>query len=354
MMDLTEEIKEKARDIGFDKIGITDASPLPESTGHHLRRWLKKGYHGDLEYLERSADKRLSPAKVVEGARSIISVALNYYPGDGVVPGGNRHGRISRYALGADYHSIIPEKLEQLIAFIRKRVDKPVRGSIFCDTGPLMEKAIAERAGLGWIGKHGILITREFGSWVFLGELVVDIPLRYDTPAENLCSSCILCMQACPTKAIASPGVVDISRCISYQTVENRGAIPQDIRSAMGNWIYGCDCCQECCPYNSVVVTTREQSFLPRAELVSSPLDMLFAVAVSGFKESFGDSAIARIKEEGLLRNIIVAMGNSGQSSFIPLLRGVGKGTNTLLAEHAEWAIERIAAIEREREGEMG
>jgi epoxyqueuosine reductase len=353
-MDLTERIKEKARDIGFSKVGITDASPLSENIVHHFHEWIEKRYYGDLEYLKRSRDKRVAPEEVLKGARSVISAAINYNPGNVVLPEDDRSARISRYALGMDYHDVVSKKLRKLLDFIEKEVGNTVRGDIFCDTGPLMEKVIAERAGVGWIGKNGVLVTQEFGSWVFLGEILVDIPLSYDTPARNLCSSCTLCMESCPTSAIVSPGTVDVSRCISYQTVENRNTIPEELRSAIGNRIFGCDCCQEVCPYNSGVDTTTEQQFFPKSELVSAPLEMLFAVTEKRFKDAFGDSAIERAKSDGFLRNIIVAMGNSGQPGFIPLLENAMESGNILLREHAEWAIERIVETERNQRREMG
>jgi epoxyqueuosine reductase len=342
-MQLTERIKAKARDIGFGKVAITNAAQFSDDTRKYYRNWLKQGFHGDLEYLELNMEKRMAPEKVLKGARSIISVALNYNPGDPGHPAGRMSGRIARYALGADYHRVVPEKLSELLGFVKEETNGDVRGSMYCDTGPLMEKAIAERAGLGWIGKHGVLVTQEFGSWIFLGEILIDLPLCYDEPATNLCSSCTLCMESCPTGAIVSPGVVDISRCISYLTVENRQEIPEALRSALGNWIFGCDICQEVCPYNGNVPVTQEISFLPRPELVSAPLDMLFAVSVERFDESFADSSIARARQEGFLRNIVVAMGNSGQRSFIPLLRTTRSNPNAVLKEHAKWAMAKIA-----------
>jgi epoxyqueuosine reductase len=288
----------------------------------------------------------LSPEETLQGARSIISVAINYNPGNIAIPSDRKSARISRYALGEDYHTVVSKKLSELLGFIRREASDAVKGKVFCDTGPLMEKVIAERAGLGWIGKHSILITREFGSWIFLGEILIDMALPIDEPASDLCSSCTLCMDSCPTFAIVSPGVIDVSRCISYQTVESRRAIPEELRSALENWIYGCDMCQEVCPYNSTVSATEEQAFLPKPELISAPLDMLFAVTVERFNESFSDSAIARAKQEGLLRNIIVAMGNSGHRAFIPLLGKVRSSGNPVLEEHAAWAIGKIRETE--------
>lgn len=342
-MNLTESIKAKAREIGFSKVGITDTSPLSGEIEHHYKKWIEKGYHGDLEYLARNWKDRLAPGTPLDGARSVISVAINYNPGDVPVRGVKKDARISRYALGTDYHKVVSGKLEELLAFIGEESPHPVQGKVFCDKAPFLEKAIAERAGLGWIGKHGILVTQEFGSWIFLGEIVLDMSLENDRPAENLCASCTLCMQSCPTGAIVSPGVIDAVRCISYQTVENRKDIPEQLRSEIRNWIFGCDRCQEACPYNGAVPVTKEQQFLPRPELVSTPLDMLFSVADEAFSGSFGDSAIARVKKEGFLRNIVVAMGNSGQRDFIPLLRRACRSNDPFVVTHAGWAIEKIA-----------
>lgn len=342
-MNLTERIKEKAGEVGFSKVGITDTTPFSGDIEHHYEEWIEKGYHGDLKYLARNRKERLAPGTPLRGARSVISVAINYNPGDVPVPGGTKDARISRYALGADYHRVVSGKLGELLAFIEEESPDPVKGKVFCDKAPLLEKAIAERAGLGWIGKHGVLVTQEFGSWIFLGEVVLDMSLENDRPAENLCGSCTLCMQSCPTGAIVSPGVIDAVRCVSYQTVENRKSIPESLRSKVANWIFGCDRCQEVCPYNGAVPVTKEEQFLARPELVSTPLAMLFSVADEAFDGSFGDSAIVRAKKEGLLRNIVVAMGNSGQRDFIPLLGRACESIDPLVVAHAEWAIEKIA-----------
>lgn len=346
-MNVTERIKARAREIGFSKVGVTDASPLSEGIRNRFRAWIEKGYHGDLTYLERSEKKRMAPEGTLKGARSIISVALNYHPGMLTLPADRRRARISRYGLGRDYHEVVSKKLSTLLDFIVEHAAGPVHGKVFCDTGPVMEKAIAQRAGLGWIGKHGILLTQEFGSWIFLGEIIIDLPLSIDEPADDLCSSCTLCMQACPTSAIVSPGVVDIRRCISYQTVENRGVIPETLRRRLGNWIFGCDCCQEVCPYSKTAKPAVEQAFLPKPELVSAPMDMLYSVADREFDESFSDSAMVRATREGLLRNIVVAMGNSCQATFLPLLTRIGKEKSRLLSAHAAWAIETIKEGER-------
>jgi epoxyqueuosine reductase len=345
-MDLKDRIKAKASELGFNRIGVTDAGPLPEIMQQHYQRWLGMGYHAGMKYLETGARKRLDPRTSLDYAKTVLSVALNYNPGEIAFSPDRSRARISRYALGIDYHLVISEKLDQLLDFIKRESDGSIRGRVFCDTGPLMEKVIAERAGIGWIGKHGILVTREYGSWIFLGEIVLDIELEPDEPAENLCSSCSFCLESCPTKAIVEPGVVDAFRCISYQTVENRNAIPEEIRGAFGNRVFGCDCCQEACPYNSDVPATDERMFLPKPELVCAPLEMLFAVAAARFDESFKDSAIIRARKEGFLRNIVLAMGNSGHTKFIPLLEKAKSGDDVLLREHAEWAIEEIAKTE--------
>ncbi len=345
-MDLTERIKERAHEIGFDKIGITDASPMSECIERYYHEWLEKGYHADMVNLERSRKKRLAPGTVLKGVKSIISAAIGYNPGEIHFPADRSNARISRYALGRDYHDIVSEKLGKLLDFIRGETKGMVHGKPYCDTGPVMEKVLAERAGLGWIGKHGVLVTREFGSWVFLGEIFLDINLEIDTPAENLCSTCTFCVHSCPTKAIIEPGVLDASRCISYQTIENRAVIPPGLRNALGNWVFGCDCCQEACPYNSNVAIASEKVFLPQPEMVSARLDMLFAVTAEKFGETFRDSSIARAQQSGFLRNIIVAMGNSGNTTFIPLLDKAQKKADAVLREHAAWAIAKITETE--------
>ena len=341
-MFLTEEIKRKALEIGFSKVGITDTQPFSFEIQKRYNEWLNKGFHSGMSYLSRDIIKRLNPSMIFKGAKSIISVAMNYYPGWIAGSTDSDMGFISRYALGYDYHRIITKKLQQLFDYIKRETNGKANGKIFCDTGPLLEKMIAERAGLGWIGKNGALVTKEFGSWVFLGEIVLDIELKYDLPAKNLCSDCNLCIKACPTGAIFEPGVIDTSKCISYLTIENRGEIPIELRERIGNKVFGCDTCQEVCPFNNNAIKTEEFFLRPQKDLLSPPLEKLFTLAYESFEEQFRDSAIKRAKRMGFLRNIVVAMGNSGDRKFLPLLEKALKEEEPMIKLHIEWAIEKL------------
>ena len=341
MMDLTESIKEKAIELGFSKVGITDTTPFLEEIHTQYTQWIQKGYNAKMDYLGRNRDRRLNPSMIFEGAKSIVSVAINYNPGR-LQKKDKNSAFISRYALGYDYHRVVTDKLETLLGFIEKETKGGVTGRVYCDTAPLLEKAIAERAGLGWLGKNTALITEEFGSWVFLGEVILDTELRKDTPGKNLCSDCNLCINACPTGAITAPGIIDASRCISYLTIENRENIPVELRKILGNRVFGCDICQEVCPFNSNVIKTEEPLLEPQKDLLSISLEKLFILTRENFEEQFKDSAIKRAKQNGLLRNIIVAMGNSGDKKYLPLLRNMLNEENVIIKESAAWAIGKI------------
>jgi epoxyqueuosine reductase len=341
-MDLSKIIKEKALAIGFDKVGITDTSPVSDGIRNFYHRWLNNGYNAGMEYLSRNTEKRLEPSKVFKGAKSIVSVAMNYNPGLIEEAGKKDTAFISRYALGKDYHRVIMGKLNVILDFIREVAGGGVRGRAYCDTAPIMERVIAQRAGIGWIGKNSALITEEFGSWVFLGEILLDIELTTDKPSKNLCSDCSLCLEACPSGAIVAPDVVDASRCFSYLTIENRWAIPLELRGLLENRVFGCDTCQEVCPFNNDVKKTKEPLFEPRKDLLSVSLEDFFFMAQKGFKKRFQNSAIKRAKREGLLRNIVVAMGNSGNRKNLPLLRKVLKEDKPIISEHARWARKKI------------
>jgi epoxyqueuosine reductase len=341
-MSLTGKIKEKAREIGFDKVGITDTAPFSGRFKERYYNWLKRGYNAGLEYLRGSAQIRLNPESLFEGCFSIISVAINYFPGRIETPTGDEIARISRYALGSDYHVVIHEKLRRLLDFIKREVGGVVGGAVFCDDAPIFEKKIAERAGIGWIGKNCLLITKEYGSWVFLGEVVLDRELAMDKKAENLCGDCNLCVESCPTGAIVEPGTIDVSRCISYHTIESKEATPEEDRLPHGDRIFGCDACQEVCPFNSGVSRTGEDLFFPREEYISLTLENAWRVTLKEFKRFFRNSQIGRVGKEKLLNNIIIAMGNSGNRRYLPLIESVSREFGPIIEEQAEWAIEKI------------
>jgi epoxyqueuosine reductase len=297
---LTDGIRRKALDIGFDKVGVVPVDPLT-GEGERLREWLDLGYHGQMTWLEREPEKRADPRLLMPDARSIVVVALNYFTGHAHEA---ETGKISRYAWGDDYHDVLRERLSALLAWI---VDKQteVRGKICVDTAPFMDKAWAARAGLGWIGKSSNLITRELGSWVFIGSLLLDIDLEYDgAMIEDHCGSCTACIDACPTQAIVEPYVVDSRRCISYGTIELRDeTLPDEIASNLNGWIYGCDICQEVCPWNRFEQTSGEARFEPRNVETTLDIEVLESMEHDEYVERFRGSAMKRAKLSGLKRN---------------------------------------------------
>jgi len=305
MMD-AQRIRQQAGELGFTHVGIAPADALGEE-GILLRTWLDSGYAASMAWIGRNADRRSDARLVLPGARSVIAVALNYYTpqSHGSGPG---TGKISRYAWGDDYHDILGEKLEQLWSWLR--AESPgAEGRFYCDTGPVMEKAWAQRAGIGWLGKHGNIITPDQGSWVFLGELITTLELAYDAPATDHCGTCTLCLEACPTGAIVEPYVVDSTRCLSYLTIEHRGEIDESLRSHLGGWIYGCDICQDVCPWNRKFARESEEpGFQPRAGNITPDLQSWSAMSVAEFQERFRGSAVKRTRHEGLLRNIRAAL----------------------------------------------
>ena len=302
MPSFSERIKQKAAEIGFQKIGIVPAEPLI-SEGARLNDWLERGFHGEMAWMQREPEKRSDPALLFPGAKSVIVVALNYFtPHDHA--GGNDIGKISRYAWGDDYHDIVREKLRELLDYI-KSDDPAADGKICVDTAPMMDKAWAVKAGLGWIGKHTNLITKEIGSWVFLGEIIVNIELEYDIAVvEDHCGTCTACIDACPTSAIVEPYVVDSRKCLSYATIELRSeTLPNEIADNMEGWFYGCDICQDVCPWNRFETPTEESRFEPRNGQTSVILDEILSFTPDEYAERFRKTAIKRAKLPGLKRN---------------------------------------------------
>ncbi len=331
-MSLTATIKQEARTLGFDAVGIAridDSAPistvgnlsigssenhatsLPQRLFDRLSEWLRHGYHGSMAWMERTPEKRADPRHVLPGCRSIISVGVNYLTEHRAdeQPG---YGRIARYAWGKDYHKVLLRRLQHLEKFVHARAPD-ARTRCYVDTGPIMEKAWAERAGLGWIGKHSNLVSAEHGSWLLLGEILTTLELDADEPATDLCGSCTLCIQACPTKAITEPYVVDAARCISYLTIERRGdatGIPHELQTGMGNKIFGCDDCLDVCPFNLRAEPTREEAFQPSDWTLSPDLKKLSELDESTFATLFQQSPIRRAKLHGLRRNAAIAQRN--------------------------------------------
>jgi epoxyqueuosine reductase len=312
---LSAFLKDEAMRLGFCKVGIASAEPLDEDADR-LRTWLGRGYHASMEWMGRTAEKRGDPRLVLAGARSIVSVAMNYYTPEGHSTEPSV-GKVSRYAWGDDYHDLVLDRLEKLKASFLVR--EPGAGAkVYVDTGPIMEKAWAERAGLGWRGKHTNVITREFGSWVFLGELLVTVPLVYDEPALDMCGSCTLCLEACPTDALVEPYLLDANKCISYLTIEHRGEIAQELGERFDRWIYGCDICQDVCPWNERFSRpTDVQGFSPREVNRRPTLAAISAMTDESFSSTFKKSPVKRTKRSGLTRNARTAL-SKGHSHTSP------------------------------------
>ena len=302
MKSLAEKIKAKAVEIGFEKAGIVRAEALGEESGR-LREWLGRGFHGEMAWTAREPEKRSDPRLLFPAAKSIIVVTLNYYT-DHKHSADASLGKISRYAWGDDYHDVMREKLDELFAWLKTEAPG-VEGKICVDTSPFMDKAWAVRAGLGWLGKHTNLITTEIGSWVFIGSLLVDIELDHDSEVvEDHCGACTACLDACPTDAITQPYVVDSTKCISYATIELRSdELPSEIASNLNGWLYGCDICQDVCPWNRFETQTSETRFEPRNAETSLDLDGVTGMDHGEYVERFRQSAIKRTKYTGLKRN---------------------------------------------------
>jgi epoxyqueuosine reductase len=303
----SEEIKLKARRLGFDKVGIAPAIALTEE-GDRLNEWLARGFHGQMSYMARDPQQRADPRLLLPSAKSVVSVALNYFRPEKHVddPGG---AKISRYAWGDDYHDILRDKLKALLEWICEQ-EPEAEGKICVDSAPMMDKAWAVRAGLGWIGKHTNLITKELGSWVFLGELLVSIELDYDSLIEpDHCGKCRACIDACPTEAIIAPYQLDATKCISYGTIESReDELPEPIQSNLEGWIFGCDICQDVCPWSRFSKQSEEERFAPREGVVEPNLRELAEMSQEEFSRRFRKSAIKRAKLAGLRRNALAAL----------------------------------------------
>ena len=293
-------IKARAQQLGFDFCGIAQAAFLEEEAPR-LEAWLQQGQHGTMRYMENHFDKRLDPTRLVEGAKSVITLLYNYYPEKDLAQ--NESYRIAKYAYGEDYHFVIKRKLRELLEYMQETIGE-VHGRAFVDSAPVMERAWAERSGTGWIGKNGLLLTKQQGSFFFLAELIVDVELAYDGPVPDYCGSCTRCLDACPTEAITEPYVVDGSRCISYFTIELREAIPESMQGTFADWIFGCDICQDVCPWNRHAQPHREPAFAPHPALEDMTRQDWQEITDDVFRQLFRKSAVKRTKLSGLRRNI--------------------------------------------------
>ncbi len=343
MDELAGRIRSWGQQLGFQQLGFSDI----DLDKHELRLgdWLSRGFHGEMDYMRRHGTLRSRPQELHPGTIRVISVRMDYLPESAAdiknlleLPS---KGVVSRYALGRDYHKLMRKRLQKLCSQIEEHAG-PFGYRVFVDSAPVLEKALAEKAGLGWIGKHSNLISKTAGSWFFLGEIYTDLPLPIDKPASDHCGACVKCIDICPTQAIVAPYTVDARRCISYLTIELRGSIPEEFRPLMGNRIYGCDDCQLVCPWNRFAHPTREQDFAPRHGLDSPELIELFNWDEKQFLQRTEGSAIRRIGHESWLRNIAVALGNAPTSGpVIDALKSRLQQNSVMVREHVEWALKQ-------------
>jgi epoxyqueuosine reductase len=346
-MRLEDRLKEAAHALGFELAGIAPAGPADGFD--RLRDWLARGFAGTMDYMRRHEGARRHPAGVLPAVRSVVMVAMNYAPPIGrdpkVRPASARPlGKVARYARGADYHDVLRDRLNRLLSWVRREVPG-TQGRGVVDTAPLLERDFARRAGLGWFGKNTMLIHKKLGSYFFLGALLLDLPLEADAPfVADHCGTCTACLDACPTQAFPAPGVLDARRCISYLTIELRGPVPTQLREPMGAWIFGCDVCQEVCPWNRKAPPGREPDLEPRPELESIDLVDLLGLSEEEFRRRFKGTALYRNKRRGLLRNAAVALGNQGDPAALPALDKALADPEPLVREAAAWAIKAIAA----------
>ena len=370
---MREAIRQRARELGFDDCRFTSAD-APEHR-EQFQRWLANGQHGEMAWLARNANKRVDPELVLAGARTVICLAVSYSQAEEVIskqcsvfsgatdqsPLNTEHcslntehcslntehcslntGTVARYARYTDYHDVLAGPLKEFTAFVDQLGGPTARSLWYVDTGPLLERDLAQRAGLGFAGKHTNLISRRLGNWFFLAEIITTLELEADASEKNRCGSCTRCISACPTQAITAPFELDARRCISYLTIELKGAIPVELRPAIGNRIYGCDDCLAVCPWNKFAAEGRLMQSHARAGLAQADLLELLALDAAGFKQRFAGSPILRTKHRGLLRNVCVALGNVGGAEALPALERAAGDPEPLIAEHALWAIERI------------
>ncbi|HEY2807492.1 MAG TPA: tRNA epoxyqueuosine(34) reductase QueG [Steroidobacteraceae bacterium] len=346
LASLKQELKEQARQRGFGDLGVAGVQLSVDE--RHLIRWLDAGFHGEMHYMQRHGLKRSRPQELVPGTIRVVSVRMDYWPADARAAASVLEeptlAYVSRYALGRDYHKVMRRALAQLATSLARRLG-PFGYRVCVDTAPVLERALARDAGLGWIGKHTNLIAREAGSWFFLGEILTDLPLPTDTAASAHCGTCSACLPACPTGAIVAPYRLDARRCISYLTIEHHSAIPVELRPAIGNRIYGCDDCQLVCPWNKFAQAAADPDFKVRHGLDAASLPALFGWSESQFEERMRGSAIYRIGYERWSRNIAVALGNAPPTAEVmSALNQRKEDGSALVREHVHWALTQQAA----------
>jgi epoxyqueuosine reductase len=348
---MKERLRQRALELGFDDCRFTSAAP--PASAPQFANWLAAGHHAEMAWLARNAAKRVDPQLVLPGAQSIVVLAASY---GGQMPDAackmppKHRGVVARYSCHADYHEILAGPLKQLAAYADELGGPGTRSLWYVDTGPLLERDLAQRAGLGFVGKHTNLISRKLGNWLLLEEILTTLELEPDTPARNLCGSCTRCLTACPTGALPAPFTLDARRCISYLTIELKGSLPVELRPLIGNRIFGCDDCLAACPWNRFARDAALMKPVRRPDLASPDLLELLALDDAGFKTRFAGTPLLRTKRRGLLRNVCVALGNMAGSEALPALNRATTDPEPLIREHAAWAIEQIQRREHQRD----
>ena len=346
MSTLTAKIKALGKSLGFDIVGITTADRFARDEEAALERVNDGLMDGLSWYTAERVRKANSPRKLLDGARSVVSLAMSYNYGEAEPKGQGPHGKIARYAWGDDYHDVMKKRLREFVAALPDLAGRPVRTRIFVDDGPMNDRAAAERAGVGWFGKNTNILNPTYGSWLLLGQVITDLDLAPDVPLEKNCGECVRCIDDCPTGAIVAPYVIDNRKCISYLTIELRGSIPRDLRPLVGDWVFGCDICQDVCPVNWKAAPALEPAFRKRHDFDAPTLLPLLELDDEGFRERFRGSPIKRAKRVGLQRNVCVALGNIGDPVAVPALTKVLQSDEPLLREHAAWALGMIGTPE--------
>jgi epoxyqueuosine reductase len=340
MAMLEQRLKEQARALGFELAGIAPATDA-DSFGH-FEKWLDLGHAGEMDYMTRLRPARRHPDSILADVRSVVMVGMNYRSQEPSTTPDALTGRVSCYAHGSDYHDVLRRRLRQLLEWVQLQVPES-RGRIVVDTAPLLERDFARRAGLGWFGKNTMLLNKRLGSYFFLGGLLLNIALEPDAAHETShCGTCRACLDACPTQAFPAPGQLDARRCISYLTIELRGSVPEDLRPQMGDWVFGCDICQEVCPWNRKAPLGREPELQQEGSLTALDLCEVLRLSPEEFRERFRGTALTRPGRGGLLRNAAIALGNRGDPSALPALQAAAHDPDPLVREAAQWAITRI------------
>ncbi|MGV6872660.1 tRNA epoxyqueuosine(34) reductase QueG [Pseudochelatococcus sp. B33] len=360
---LKRDLVARAHSEGFDVVRVTGPDSIPEAR-ERLDRWLEAGHHGSMDWMAETADRRASPRALWAQVRSVVMLAMNYGPADGPMELLTRRsqGVISAYARNRDYHDIIKAKLKQVAGFLASRAGADVK--VFVDTAPVMEKPLAQAAGLGWVGKHSVVVSRAFGGWLLLGVIYTTAELPPDTPERDHCGNCRRCLDICPTDAFPAPYQLDARRCIAYLTIEHKGPIAREFRTAIGNRVFGCDDCLAVCPWNKFAQTAREARLMARADNTAPPLAELARLTDAAFRERFAGSPVKRTGRERFIRNVLIAIGNSGDADLVPAARDLLADPSPLIRGAAVWALSQLLApdafaalargrLARENDGEV-